>query len=153
MCADPTPSCRMCSLPEPGITVLHRANYILAGAWSPTAPGVIAINRSRSVSPGPTWNSDRMRRWCVPYTHSAICSDCRTVSWLRDPRFSALRPAKGFRSVRRSGGLRESLRCRDFREVARADGNVHRYIPEPLSPVMVVKPKSCNAFLAGILVK
>ncbi len=30
--------------PEPGITVLHRANYILAGAWSPTDTGSITIN-------------------------------------------------------------------------------------------------------------
>lgn len=30
--------------PPPGITVLHRANYILAGAWSPTDAGAISIN-------------------------------------------------------------------------------------------------------------
>ncbi|WP_156511228.1 hypothetical protein [Nocardia nova] len=30
--------------PDPGITVLHCANYVLAGAWSPTDAGAATVN-------------------------------------------------------------------------------------------------------------
>ncbi len=36
--------------PEPGIKVLHRANYILAGAWSSAGSGAIAINHPFPIS-------------------------------------------------------------------------------------------------------
>lgn len=36
--------------PDPGITVLHRANYVLAGAWSPTHTGAVTINHPFPIS-------------------------------------------------------------------------------------------------------
>ena len=36
--------------PDPGTTVLHRANYVLAGAWSPTHTGAVTINHPFPIS-------------------------------------------------------------------------------------------------------
>jgi hypothetical protein len=39
---------------DPGITVLHRANYVLAGAWSPADSGAVSINHPFPI--GISWS-------------------------------------------------------------------------------------------------